>query len=86
MDRCVTGHKVDLPFTRHLQAKFTEEELKKVSTLLDISEAGALDALGNHWYPNRGLGPVPPRDPVVYRLFEVRLFVYRIQCDVTSAI
>ncbi|KAF8707328.1 hypothetical protein AX14_013614 [Amanita brunnescens Koide BX004] len=52
------------------QAKFTEEELKKVSTLLDISEAGALGALGNHWYPNRGLGPVPPRDPVVYRLFE----------------
>jgi cyanate lyase len=31
------------------------------------------DYLGPHWWPQRGLGPVPPQDPVVYRLFEVRL-------------
>jgi len=57
------------------QAKFTEGELKKLSEVLDISEAEALSELGSHWYPNRGLGPVPPRDPVVYRLFE-SLLVY----------
>lgn len=67
------------------QAKFTEGELKKLSEVLDISEAEALSELGSHWYPNRGLGPVPPRDPVVYRLFEVCLFSYRIHRDVTSA-
>lgn len=26
--------------------------------------------LGPHWYPNRGIGPIPPTDPVIYRLFE----------------
>lgn len=67
------------------QAKLTEGELKKLSEVLNISEAEALSELGSHWYPNRGLGPVPPRDPVVYRLFEVCLFSYRIHRDVTSA-
>ncbi|KAF8274670.1 Cyanase [Lactarius quietus] len=26
--------------------------------------------LGEHWYPNRGIRPIPPTDPVIYRLFE----------------
>ncbi|KAK2467268.1 hypothetical protein APHAL10511_000817 [Amanita phalloides] len=52
------------------QAKFTEEELTKVSEVLDIPQAEALAELGNHWWPNRGLGSFPPRDPLVYRLFE----------------
>jgi hypothetical protein len=26
--------------------------------------------LGPRWYPNRGIGPIPPTDPVIYRLFE----------------
>ncbi|KAF8344743.1 cyanate lyase C-terminal domain-containing protein [Amanita rubescens] len=52
------------------QAKFTEDELKEVAALLDLSEAAVLSELGSHWWPNRGLGPVPPRDPVLYRLFE----------------
>jgi cyanate lyase len=29
-----------------------------------------VDQLGPHWWPQRGLGPVPPSDPVLYRLFE----------------
>lgn len=70
--------------SRYVQAKFTEEELKKLSEALDISETEVLSELGSHWYPNRGLGPVPPRDPVVYRLFEVCLFLHRIHRNVTS--
>lgn len=34
--------------------------------------------------PNRGLGPVPPRDPVLNRLFEVRPLYTAFHCDVTS--
>ncbi|PFH48470.1 hypothetical protein AMATHDRAFT_76715 [Amanita thiersii Skay4041] len=52
------------------QAKFTEDELKTVTTLLGISTVEALNELGNHWWPNRGLGPMPPTDPVLYRLYE----------------
>ena len=78
------GNEADLSIhSRHIQAKFTEEELKRLSEVLEISETEALGELGSHWYPNRGLGPVPPRDPVVYRLFEVCLFSYRIHHDVT---
>jgi len=29
-----------------------------------------MEQLGPRWYPNRGIGPVPPTDPVIYRLFE----------------
>ncbi|KIM35023.1 hypothetical protein M413DRAFT_370146 [Hebeloma cylindrosporum] len=52
------------------QAKFSEEELKKVAGVLGIPSASALGELGNHWWPNRGLGPMPPQDPVIYRLYE----------------
>ncbi|KAM6489162.1 Cyanate lyase C-terminal domain containing protein [Amanita muscaria] len=52
------------------QAKLSEGELRKVSQVLDIPATEALSELGNHWWPNRGLGPMPPRDPVVYRLYE----------------
>ncbi|KAJ7685896.1 cyanate lyase C-terminal domain-containing protein [Mycena rosella] len=52
------------------QAKFTGEELASVASALDIP-AGELQAgLGDHWWPHRGLGPVPPTDPVIYRLYE----------------
>jgi len=55
-----------------VQAKFTEEELVEVSKVLEIPPTTSLGALGEHWWPNRGLGPVPPQDPVIYRLYEVR--------------
>lgn len=29
--------------------------------------------LGAHWFPNRGVGTVPPTDPVIYRLYEAML-------------
>lgn len=55
------------------QAKFTAEQLKKISQFLDIPGAQALDEIGDHWWPNRGIGPIPPTDPVLYRLYEAVL-------------
>jgi cyanate lyase len=52
------------------QAKFSPEELVKVSEVLGIPHDNLTDTLGEHWWPNRGLGPVPPTDPVIYRLYE----------------
>ncbi|KAF8214245.1 cyanate lyase C-terminal domain-containing protein [Mycena galopus ATCC 62051] len=52
------------------QAKFTQEELSKIAELLDISSGDLQAGLGDHWWPNRGLGPIPPTDPVIYRLYE----------------
>ncbi|KAF8912568.1 cyanate lyase C-terminal domain-containing protein [Mucidula mucida] len=28
------------------------------------------DSRKYHWWPNRGLGPMPPTDPVIYRLYD----------------
>ncbi|KAJ7889450.1 cyanate lyase C-terminal domain-containing protein [Mycena olivaceomarginata] len=52
------------------QAKPTPEELSKVSELLDVPSGELQAGLGDHWWPNRGLGPIPPTDPVIYRLYE----------------
>ncbi|KAF9550034.1 Cyanase [Agrocybe pediades] len=52
------------------QAKFEEEDLKKVAQVLDIATETAVAGFGSHWWPNRGLGPMPPTDPVIYRLYE----------------
>lgn len=52
------------------QAKFTADQLRKISEILDIPGAEALSQIGDHWWPNRGIGPTPPQDPVLYRLYE----------------
>ncbi|KAJ6551710.1 cyanate lyase C-terminal domain-containing protein [Mycena capillaripes] len=52
------------------QAKFTPEELSKVSELLDVPSGDLQAGLGDHWWPSRGLGPIPPTDPVIQRLYE----------------
>ncbi|KAH7928100.1 Cyanase [Leucogyrophana mollusca] len=53
------------------QAKFSSEELVKLAEVLDIPTASVQNELGAHWWPNRGgLGPMPPTDPVIYRLYE----------------
>ncbi|KAJ6518513.1 cyanate lyase C-terminal domain-containing protein [Mycena vulgaris] len=52
------------------QAKFTPEELSKLTEVLEIPTGELQAGLGAHWWPNRGLGPIPPTDPVVYRLYE----------------
>lgn len=58
-------------FSNSAQAKFTADELRKVSEALDLPSAQALSEIGDHWWPNRGIGPTPPTDPVLYRLYEV---------------
>ena len=58
-----------------VQAKLSSEELQQLSNFLEIPHANLQSELGEHWWPNRGLGPVPPTDPVIYRLYEVRPFI-----------
>jgi cyanate lyase len=58
-----------------VQAKLSAEELQLLSNFLEIPHANLQNELGEHWWPNRGLGPVPPTDPVIYRLYEVRPFI-----------
>jgi cyanate lyase len=55
-----------------MQAKLSTEELQLLSGFLGINHADLRSELGEHWWPNRGLGPIPPTDPVIYRLYEVR--------------
>jgi len=38
---------------------------------MESNEPIMIRELGSHWWPNRGLGPMPPTDPVIYRLYEV---------------
>ncbi|KAF5358804.1 hypothetical protein D9758_008537 [Tetrapyrgos nigripes] len=52
------------------QAKFTKEELQKLSQVLGLDESSLAGGLGEHWWPYRGLGTTPPTDPVIYRLYE----------------
>ncbi|KZT73196.1 Cyanase [Daedalea quercina L-15889] len=52
------------------QAKLSEEELTKLSQLLEVPQENLVAELGPNWFPHRGIGPMPPTDPVLYRLYE----------------
>ncbi|KAI6025049.1 hypothetical protein PISMIDRAFT_673123 [Pisolithus microcarpus 441] len=52
------------------QAKLAPEEIEALARVLDIPVVNIQSNLGTHWWPNRGLGPMPPTDPVLYRLYE----------------
>ncbi|CDO76986.1 hypothetical protein BN946_scf184298.g13 [Trametes cinnabarina] len=52
------------------QAKATPEELAKLGEVLDVPATSLQAEIGEQWFPRRGLGPVPPQDPLIYRLFE----------------
>jgi cyanate lyase len=54
-----------------LEAKASEEELHALAAVLRLSPVRLISEIGRSWYPNRGIGPIPPTDPVIYRLFEV---------------
>jgi cyanate lyase len=54
-----------------LKAKASEEELRALEAVLQLSRECLSPDIGRSWYPNRGIGPIPPTDPVIYRLFEV---------------
>lgn len=61
-----------LTFSMNLQAKLSEQELAALSNYLELPHASLQAELGANWWPRRGLGPMPPTDPVLYRLYEVR--------------
>ncbi|KAH9973413.1 cyanate hydratase [Russula compacta] len=64
------------------QAKASEDELRALASVLKLTRKSEfvvsfepdtewlIRELGSRWYPNRGIGPIPPTDPVIYRLFE----------------
>jgi len=52
------------------QAKLEPEHITKLAQVLDIPVVNIQNEIGAHWWPHRGLGPVPPTDPVIYRLYE----------------
>ncbi|KAG0163419.1 Cyanate hydratase [Apophysomyces sp. BC1034] len=54
------------------QAKPTEEELDKLSKVLNIPPGHLKDDIGVHFFPDRGgLVQYPPSDPTIYRLYEM---------------
>lgn len=55
------------------QAKATPEQLHALTDFLGIQPATITAALGDNWFPDRGIGPIPPTDPVIYRLYEAVL-------------
>ncbi len=50
------------------QAKADEDEAKKLVSTLELGEYIA-EALTE--FPSKGLGPVVPTDPLIYRLYEI---------------
>src|SRR5215470_19675473 len=50
------------------QARASEEEAKKLGSALGLS-ADLSDALTE--FPNKGLGPIVPTDPLIYRFYEI---------------
>ena len=58
---------------KKIQAKFSTQEINKLCEphLLDIHQPSVIAEIGEHWWPNRGeLAEMPPKDPVIYRLYE----------------
>ena len=50
----------------------TPQDIANLARILEIQQDAIEAELGTNWWPRRGLGPMPPQDPVLYRLFEVR--------------
>ncbi|KAJ3503144.1 hypothetical protein NMY22_g18351 [Coprinellus aureogranulatus] len=69
----------------YAQAKFNDEEISKLSELLGFGEQYIASEIGSHWWPNRGLGDMPPKDPVIYRLYEgVMVYGHSIKWEVLA--
>ena len=56
------------------QAKLTPEEIEALARVLELVCIVEEVESYSSWWPNRGLGPSPPTDPVIYRLYEVGSF------------
>ncbi|ORE01983.1 cyanate hydratase [Rhizopus microsporus var. microsporus] len=64
------------------QAKPTDEQIEKLSVVLNIPTQHIQEILGGHYYPTRGgsLMSIPPSDPTLYRLFEmIQVYGYPIK-------
>ncbi|KJZ70086.1 Cyanate hydratase [Hirsutella minnesotensis 3608] len=52
------------------QAKASEEDISNLSSFLSIPHQELADLLGG--FPDRGRSvPIPPKDPLIYRIFEI---------------
>jgi len=68
----LTGHgEVWVASVFYGQAKPTAEDVKKLADVLDIPSPQLAALLGPHYFPVRGLGEMPPKDPLIYRLYEI---------------
>jgi len=53
------------------QAKPSTEDIASLSKVLELNFDEFRAQHGEHWWPHRGaVGPMPPTDPVLYRLYE----------------
>jgi cyanate lyase len=50
------------------QASASEDEASKLLTALDLSQDLVADLTA---YPSKGLGPIVPTDPLIYRFYEI---------------
>ncbi|KAL0082077.1 cyanate hydratase, partial [Phycomyces blakesleeanus] len=54
------------------QTKPSQEELEKLSSVLNIPTSHLKEELGDQFFPDRGgLVDLPPSDPTLYRLLEI---------------
>ena len=51
----------------------TSDDITGISNLLELDPVSVKNQIGDFWYPNRVLLNGPPSDPVLYRLYEVRI-------------
>ena len=52
-----------------------DTQITAMAQVLGLSEQELHAGLGAHWFPNRTLGPAVPTDPLIYRLYEVRVYI-----------
>lgn len=75
--------------SRFVQARFNTAQLQKIFDILEITSASDQSSIQsqicNDW-PQRGLGPVPPTDPVLYRLFEVPDTMMQLEGSLTASL
>jgi cyanate lyase len=55
------------------QAKPTPQDIEKLSQVLSVSQSELDESMGEHFYPERGIGAMPPTDALLYRLYEIIL-------------
>jgi cyanate lyase len=68
LEKTVGCDEVWLAALFYRQASASEEEAKKIASILEL-ESDVTEALTE--CPTKGLGPVVPTDPLVYRFYEI---------------